>query len=102
MTARKSPSEETRAKISASVRRRFAEDADLRAKVRAGGIKGGAATAEKMRQNPAATCPKGHPFTEANTYWLPDGSQRRCRTCKRRSTAQYLIRKRAEARGESA
>lgn len=28
-----------------------------------------------------ASCPYGHPYTAANTYWRPDGEGRQCRVC---------------------
>lgn len=27
-------------------------------------------------------CRRGHEFTEANTYWRPDGRGRECRACR--------------------
>jgi len=48
-------------------------------------------------------CPKGHPYDEANTYWITDGAgnQRRdCRSCGRERKAAYKQRKKAENQGE--
>lgn len=39
-------------------------------------------------------CPAGHPFDEANTRHLKDGS-RACRTCRRAHTRAYALRKKA-------
>ena len=41
-------------------------------------------------------CPKGHPYTEANTYRDPKHGHRRCRTCTR--THQRKMRLQREAR----
>jgi hypothetical protein len=35
-----------------------------------------------------ASCKNGHPFNKSNTYWVPDGSGRRCRTCRRDAVAR--------------
>lgn len=46
-------------------------------------------------------CPKGHKYTDENTYWNKgkDGrrTRRTCRECGRAATRRYLARRRAEA-----
>jgi len=42
-------------------------------------------------------CPKGHEYTEENTYRYPDG-RRRCRTCNRDEAREYQRRKRTSVR----
>lgn len=34
-------------------------------------------------------CSNGHPFTEANTYYRPDGGGRGCRECRRNRTRKH-------------
>jgi hypothetical protein len=49
------------------------------------------------RANNAPTCPKGHPFTPANTYHSK-GHGRRCLECVRTDARERMRRKRAAAR----
>lgn len=45
------------------------------------------------RQSAITHCPQHHEYTDANTYWRPDGRGRHCRTCTyERNKARRLAR----------
>lgn len=45
------------------------------------------------RQSAKTHCPQGHPYTEENSYWRPDGRGKNCRTCTyERNRARRLAR----------
>ena len=45
-------------------------------------------------------CPKGHKYTEENTYIQPSNNGRICRVCNRLSTAKYAAKKKLEKENE--
>jgi hypothetical protein len=50
------------------------------------------------RQSAITHCPQGHEYTEANTYWRPDGRGRHCRRCTyERNKARRLARQAARS-----
>jgi hypothetical protein len=46
-------------------------------------------TAPSARNARAIHCVNGHPFTEENTYYRPDGRGKHCRACKRQRDRAY-------------
>ena len=83
--------EEARAKMSASQRRRHGTEDTPRVKP----VKGEPRVGANPFQSGKTHCPMNHEYDEANTYYAPDGT-RGCKECRREHTRKWRAAQKAK------